>query len=311
MLIGLAAVGHGGFPAQAPFAQGGPSCLARDDRYTFRWTDSDSPTAFGPAFIDFIATTAPIPTFDVGSMPALGRMLVARDVLEPDVANVFEWRTSTVTSGHYHLWSVVREPPEEVGSVQIVERTPQLVTVVHDGDRVGPSITITRPSSPLAMSSGTFEIRYTACDPTGNARVTLEAGREGVFERIAGDLPAVADGRFEWSTAGLAAGTWTVRAFVHDDCGHVALGYGRYYVDVLSQDAGPRDVSAAPAIDARTGVGARCEETWARDIADAGVPDAAVIVPTPEPDGCQTVTRTTGAAWAVLCLAWHRRRARR
>lgn len=266
---------HSGFPAQAPFAAPSEACVVHDESVLIRWTDSDTPTPFGPAFIDVFATREDVMTFDVGRTPELRGPLIARDVPEPDPANTLVWRTATVASGHHHLWTVVREPPQEVASVQITERTRQVVSVVHGGDRIGPSVAVTRPSSALAFSQGTFALGYTACDPTGTGVVTLDvAHRDGPFERVAAALPAVEDGAFAWSTVGLEPGTWTVRATITDDCGGVYVGYGRYYVDVLDErDGGPRDVVAAPAIDARVVEGARCEERWRRAGGDAGVPD--------------------------------------
>lgn len=274
----MLAPSHSGFPAQAPFAAPSEACVAHDESVPVRWTDSDSETPFGPAFIDVFATREDLLTFDVGQTPVLRGPVIASRVPEPDTTNAFEWRTATVAAGHYHLWTIVREPPQEVASVQITERTPQVVTIVHPSARVGPSVAVTRPRTALATSRGAYELQYAACDPTGTGRVTIDvAPRGGAFERLASDLPAVPNGALEWSTAGLEPGTWTVRATVADDCGGYYVGYGRYYVDVIDEpDAGPRDVSEAPPIDARVVAGARCEERWRRPGEDSGLhPDAA------------------------------------
>ncbi len=275
---------HSGFPAQAPFVSPSEACVAYDRSVPVRWTDSDSETPFGPAFIDFFATEEDLLTFDVGQTPSLRGPVIASLVPEPDLANALEWDTRAVAPGHYHLWTIVREPPQEVASVQITERTPQVVTIVHSSTgapaRVGPSVAVTRPRSPLAMSRGEYELQYAACDPTGTGAVTIDvAHRGGVFERIASDLPATASGVLRWSTAGLEPGTWTVRATIADDCGGTYVGYGRYYVDVIDEpDAGPRDVQAAPPIEARVVPGARCEERWRRPGEDSGLhADAAEV----------------------------------
>lgn len=258
---------HSGAPAQAPILDPAEPCLTYDQSFTFRWRDSDSPTPFGPATIDFFALAESPPTFDLGIDPGLGGVPVVSGISEPDLENRATWSTSTVTSGHYFLWSIVREPPQEVSSVQIIELSPQAITVRHGADRVGPNVMITRPSGPLASSRGEYEIRYAACDPTGTARVRLEAAHTDRFELLADDLPAVRDGRFTWNTRGLEVGTWTIRATITDACGGAFRAYGRYYVDVLDPadpgaDAGARDVSPSTPADARVVDGARCEESW-------------------------------------------------
>ncbi|MCC7384206.1 MAG: hypothetical protein IT384_20345 [Deltaproteobacteria bacterium] len=282
VLLGLLPPGrllsHSGAPAQAPILDPAEPCLTSDQSFTFRWRDSDGPTPFGPATIDFFALAESPPTFDLGIDPGLGGVPVVSGISEPDLQNRTTWNTSTVTSGHYLLWSIVREPPQEVSSVQIIELSPQVITVRHGADRVGPSVMITRPSGPLASSRGEYEIRYAACDPTGTARVRIEAARTDRFDRfelLADDLPAVHEGRFAWNTRGLEVGTWTIRATITDACGGAFRAYGRYYVDVLDPadpgpDAGPRDVSPSAPADARAVDGARCEESWSP--ADGGSP---------------------------------------
>jgi hypothetical protein len=279
LTLSLVLAGHSGFPAQAPLREPRGACVAYDLEVPIAWTDSDSPTPFGPAFIDIFATREDLPTFDVGRTPALPRPPIFPLIPEPDATNRVVWRTSSVTAGHYHLWTVVVEPPQEVASIQITERTPQVVTIVHGDSRVGPSVAITRPNSPLATSSGEFELRYSACDPTGTGRVYVDvAPLGGGFERIGHALPAVPDGVLRWSTRGLAAGTWTVRATIADDCGGYYVGYGRYYVDVLDPpDGGVRDAGSAPSVDATVVAGARCQEVWAPPgVGDAGAGDAGV-----------------------------------
>lgn len=279
LTLSLVLAGHSGFPAQAPLREPRGACVAYDLEVPIAWTDSDSPTPFGPAFIDIFATREDLPTFDVGRTPALPRPPIFPLIPEPDATNRVVWRTSSVTAGHYHLWTVVVEPPQEVASIQITERTPQVVTIVHGDSRVGPSVAITRPNSPLATSSGEFELRYSACDPTGTGRVYVDvAPLGGGFERIGHALPAVPDGVLRWSTRGLAAGTWTVRATIADDCGGYYVGYGRYYVDVLEPpDGGVRDAGSAPSVDATVVAGARCQEVWAPPgVGDAGAGDAGV-----------------------------------
>lgn len=297
LTLSLVLAGHSGFPAQAPLREPRGACVAYDLEVPIAWTDSDSPTPFGPAYLEIFATREDLPTFDVGRTPALPRPPIVPRIAEPDLTNRVVWRTSSVAPGHYHLWTVVVEPPQEVASIQITERTPQVVTVVHGDSRVGPSVAITRPSSPLATSSGEFELRYTACDPTGTARVYVDvAPLGGDFERIGHALPAVPDGALRWSTRGLAAGTWTVRATIADDCGGYYVGYGRYYVDVLDPpDGGVRDAGAAPAVDAAVVAGARCQEVWARPgtVDAAGPPDAGVGADVERPGGADAGAAVT------------------
>lgn len=310
---------HGGMPAQAPLITPSEACLTHDDRFELRWRDSDSPTRFGPATIDFYAAQSPIPTLEVGQTPAEGTP-IARGILEPDSDNRLIWRTSTVASGHYLLWSIVREPPEEMSPL-IVELSPHVVTVLHPGDRAGPSVVITRPSNSVSGALDAYELRYAACDPTGTGRVRLEAAHDGRFELLADDLPAIPDGRFLWETRGLPAGLWTLKATITDACGGAYTSYGRFFLSVLESgagpDAGPRDVVPAAPPEPRGPDGASCAESWlpaadaspppdATPAADAG---AAELEGGEERCGCGTTRRGTPAgllAW-VIALAVLRR----
>lgn len=319
---------HSGNPAQAPIVEPSCACLTFDQQVPFRWLDSDSPTNFGPATIDFFAIEESPPTFDQGVDPLLGGYAVARGILEPDTTNRAVWNTATVASGHYFLWSRVNEPPEEMSPL-FIELSPHVVTVRHNDDLVGPSVVITKPSNSFSVSIGTFQLKYSACDPTGSARVRLEAGLDGDFELLADDLPAVIDGSYTWDTRYVPPGYWTLRATISDGCGNRFVAYGRYYLNVIEPlepvpDAGPRDAQLSPPLDARSGES--CAETWSRvsceapdasldagqrdaaQIIDAGPRDSGGVEAPGESCGCSATQKHVPLFWLIFAAVLRMRR---
>ena len=113
-------------------------------------------------------------------------------------------------------------------------------------------------------------IEYCASDPDGSAKVTLEVTdqTDGTgLQTVAEDLPAIAEGKFDWSTASVAERDWLMRATVRDARGMESVAWGRYFVRVLHETKpgdGDRDGDGAdeePANETGDGeCGAECED---------------------------------------------------
>jgi hypothetical protein len=284
-VVGVAALGigttrvgaHGGQPAIARLETPDRPGIVADGPFTLRWTDADRPTAFGPGRVSLFFSDRQRPTFFPGEIPPdVPGAPIVRGILEPDLANTYLWDTSTVATGAYFVWSLVDEPPEEPDSIRVISYAPHLLHVVRDGDPAPVSVMITMPDNAYRIADERFVIRYAAFDPTGSARVRLEASPrldgEG-FVILAEDLPALPDGRFEWDTRALPDGTWTLRATIGDGCGRSFTAYARFFVRVTHPaspiDGGtPLDAKASAPLDARVDDAAACGP-WSR--ADLGV----------------------------------------
>jgi hypothetical protein len=245
-------------------------------------------------------------------------------VFDSDPANRFVWRTSTVAPGHYFLWSYIDEPPQENADF-LAFQAPFVITVERDG-LLGPTVMLRRPEA-LTSASGRYLLAYAACDPTGTARVRLEAAPESRpedYQLIADELPAVESGTIAWDTRALSVERWVVRAQIRDRCGHLFASHARAFIEVRPPldpyDGGPPDVIAAGPWDAASGGGAACNGR-----PDAGAPDAAVGAPdaTAAPcadaecgdGGCACASSGGSGVSALLallsCIALRGRRRRR
>lgn len=284
-LVTAPAWGHGGVPAIAELTTTTP-CLRVDQEVTLRWTEPDAPSVFGPSRVQLAVTRTSTRPLYARERP-LTPWTIVHEVLDSDPApNTFVWRTATVTPGHYFVWSHMVEPPME-GLDFAAYQAPYVVTVERPGVPQGPTVMLIRPGS-LGSAFGRYELTYAACDPTGTARVRLEAApddRPDDYRVIADDLPAVEAGAWTWDTIGLQRTRWIVRARIYDDCGHVFESHARAFIEVRDPvdpvDAGVDDARAADPIDARTGGGAACQgrpdaapDPGADAAADAGVNDA-------------------------------------
>jgi len=319
---------HSGLPATAPFRAQATRCVVVDDQIRVAWNDSNQPTIFGPAGVEIYTSSVASRPLYTNELPFVPSTREHR-VLEPDTTNAFVWKTATVTEGHYFLFSYVREPPEELSAV-IVRYAPYIVTVQHGTQPVGPTVVITRPDI-FAGSLGTALIHYSACDPSGTARVRIEAAPDpgdgdpgdADYRVIADDLPAVETATVAWDTRPIEMGRWVIRAVIADDCGHVFRSYARGFLEVRVPvdpfDAGNDDAIVAQEVDARTGGGAACTmnlhekpDAEARPEQDAGMIDTGIIEMPPD-EGCSCSTSgekpaTIGLMLLPLLLAMRKRR---
>ncbi|MEQ9498855.1 MAG: hypothetical protein RIT81_18395 [Deltaproteobacteria bacterium] len=240
------AYAHGGQPAVADLVAPTSLCPVADEGKTFEWVDQDTPALSGEVFINFYATRVqPETTFRTEFPDVLEELPVAFRVPELDLTNQAYWKTSTVATGVYWIWSQVFEPPEEM-SPRYLSLSPVPVVVHHEGDAVPSAVAITRPNSALAVADQMYRIEYTALDPTGTGRIRLEARpfRDDDWHVIADNLPALRAGEYLWNTAQLPEGDWILRATMHDCSGTETVAYTRHVLFV-SHPTGPKPDAGA------------------------------------------------------------------
>lgn len=275
-----AAHAHSGAPALARVLNPDQPAEIVDRSYTFRWTDSDSPTPTGSASVAFYySPIIPLP-FPPENRPVLDGRVIVRGIPEPDLSNRYTWDTSTVAPGAYFIWSLVEEPPQEIASVQIVSYSPQVLHIAHPGDVLTPSVVLLTPDTPFRFADDRYLFRYSAFDPSGTGRVRIEGTiqYDGTdFVVLADDLPAALSGTFEWDCRDYAEGNWTIRISITDGCGRAMTAHARYFLNVSHPgglpDAGPRDGRVSSPLDGRVDEGAACGVTTFDAAADAGVDD--------------------------------------
>ncbi len=231
LVVGLspgAAKAHGTLPAEALIVS--PNELGVfDPSIELIWIDADVPIPTGTATVNLFYTDAMPPTFEQGTRPeALMGMPIIEGVYENDRANRHVWETSSVSAGTYWIWSLVIEPPEPNPAPQIIHFSTVPVVISHPGDAIPPAVHVTSPSNPFVWADQTFDVEYEAFDPTGAAKVRLEAGNTfdgSDFLLIADNLPATAAGRVTWDTSQLTEGDWTLRAVITDERGFEITAY--------------------------------------------------------------------------------------
>ncbi|MFO0722507.1 MAG: hypothetical protein U1E65_01910 [Myxococcota bacterium] len=287
LLVSLeSAFAHSGAPALARMLNPDQPGEIADTQYTFRWTDSDAPTPTGSASIAFFYTPILPPPFPPEQRPPLDGVRIVHSIPEPDLQNRYTWNTSTVPPGAYFIWSVVEEPPQEVASIQIISYSPQVLHVAHPGDVLTPSVVLLTPDTPFRFSDDHYLVKYSAFDPSGTGRVRIEGTRQydsTGFRLLADDLPAVADGSFNWDTHDIEEGNWTLRASITDRCARRMQAHARYFLSVSHvaglPDGGHQDASEASPLDAVFDEAAACGRTTADLVPEAGVMDAAATAP--------------------------------
>lgn len=302
---------HGGVPALAtfPFA---PPCVRVSDEVALQWVEPDVPSTFGPSAVELSVTQTSTRPLYARERPLVPWTRIHR-VLDADPANRFVWRTSTVAEGHYFLWSYMEEPPQE--NADFVAHQAQFVITVERDRPQGPTVMLRRPAS-FSSAIGRYQLEYTACDPTGTARVRLEAAPESTpdeYRVLADDLPAVVDGVYVWDTRGFDQQRWIVRARISDECGFVFESHARAFVEVRppldAYDGGPEDAIAAGPIDARSDGGSACAPRSDDAAVDGGsarpeagaAPDAGCADCVAPDEGCGCSTADVGASpWVVM-----------
>lgn len=330
LLLGLllapsTARAHGGNPAQAVILT--PERLGQpvDDSFLIEWLDAGAPPPpTGSALVNLFYTDQMPVTFPLGSIPeTLTGTAIVSGILEEEEPNEYLWDVSQVPSGHYWLWARVDEPPEEMSAVYI-RFPPVPLTVLHPGDELGPAVALVRPSSEFTVADEQFEIEYQSWDPTGTARIRIEAapevfGQEPEWTVVADNIPARPAGAFTWNTAPFPERDWILRATITDCEGRSHRAYGRYYVfvthldpvDAGTQEAGPYDGGTLeewctqpppdgglPPADAG---GLPPADTGVAPPADARSSDGGLIISPEEGCGCsKQPVRSRGHLWGVL-----------
>lgn len=293
---------HGGQPAQAavltPEILGSPV----DDSFLIEWLDAGPPPPpTGSALVNLFYTDEIPPTFPLGSIPqTLTGTVIVSGILEEDAPNEYLWDVSQVPSGHYWIWSRVDDPPAEM-SAQYIRFPPVPLTVLHPGDEIGPAVAITRPDSEFSTGDEDYDIEIQSWDPTGTARIRIEAakeifGQEPDWMVVADNVLARPSDTVTWNTASIPEGDWMLRATITDCEGRTYQAYARYYLFITHLDpvdAGPREAGPHD--------GGTLEE-WCSQAHDAGVPpdvdagggakdgaqsDAVAPPPAPEEGGCR------------------------
>ncbi len=307
---------HGGVPALATFPFS-PPCVRVSEEVALQWVEPDVPSSFGTSMVELSVTQTSTRPLYSRERPLAPWTRIHR-VLDADPANRFVWRTSTVAQGHYFLWSYIEEPPQE--NADFVAHQAQFVITVERERPQGPTVMLRRPAS-FSSAIGRYQLEYTACDPSGTARVRLEAAPERApddYRVLADNLPAVVDGTYVWDTRGYAQERWIVRARIYDECGFVFESHARAFVEVRPPldpyDGGTDDAQAAEPIDARSDGGSACAprlDATGNDSgprpSDAGPrPDAVDggcvdCVPVDEGCGCVAAGRDTAPS-AVMAL---------
>lgn len=177
-------------------------------------------------------------------------------------------------------------------SPQIIDFSPGLLTVQHEGDPLHPGLIVKTPDTAFRFADESYTLRWDVFDPDGTGRVTLEAGTSSMgadFETIAADLPAD-QGEFVWDTSELPEADWYIRGTIEDDRGLSFTTYARYVLlithDFAAPDAG---VEAPDAGTTRVDAGARPATP------DAGTGDA-------ESSGCRGGATSGLTLWALFGL---------
>jgi hypothetical protein len=276
MLLHALHIGHGGYPPVAEVLNPVGTASTSSSGYVIRWLDTNQPIVTGTATVDIYYAENNPPTYRLGTVPpTLTGTAIATGIRETDTTDELLWDLTNVPTGTYWIWSIVHEPPNELGFQQIFYFSPGTLTVVHPGDEAPPSIYLKAPDTPFRFADTKFEVEYIARDPHGTGKVKLEAtlAQDGTgFQTIAEDLPAVTNGRFVWDTSNLERGDWTVRATISDARGMSRSVYARYFLLI-------------------------------EHFPDGGVADGGLVV---EEDGCSCATsrraKDQSGLWLVLSL---------
>lgn len=302
------AFGHAGQPAVAYLDAPQGVGVVVDTEFVLTWSDADAPIPTGTATVDLFYTQQRPMTFVEGVIPDdLTGAPIVTGLLEADLDNRFVWDVTGVPAGSYHVWSRVNDPPDEEDALQIIHFAPGVVTVAHPGDPVHPAVLVTAPANLFEFADEEFVVRYRAFDPDGTGRVRIEGAwlppdDQPVFEVLAENLPADADGSWLWPTATLAEGDWVVRVTVEDDRGLSFTTYAPTYLFITH----PGSVPVGPD---------------AGRLADGGAGDAAAgSPPPPSPSAsssssdCRCTQPSSGASGAGvtvllagLAVLWWRR----
>jgi MYXO-CTERM domain-containing protein len=296
-----------------------------DDAYRFHWTDANYITLTGTITIDWFATRAMPPTFQLGvTPPDLEGAPIVLGVPEADRTDAYTWRTSTVAAGSYWVWSRVNDLPTEIGSIRINAFSPGVVTIAHPGDPIHPAANLPRPTTAFDIAEVDYDVVVELFDPDGTARYSLWAmqSRDGSDRRLLVDDVAVGGGvrtsTFTWTVTDVPEGDWFFQVHIEDARGLSFDAYPRFLLRVQR----PFFVDAGPGADAPTGpaADASADASAARDASvdgDAARVDVGLVRQDELGTRCGCSAAGEGAplgsaAWGALgaLLAWASRRPR-
>jgi hypothetical protein len=282
---------HSGAPAYAKIVAPAVPGVIADRSFEIQWEDSDSPTPSGPASIDFFYTKIAPLSLHPGETPeATTSTAIAFGISEPDLANRLVWDTSSVAPGHYWIWSVVREPPQEVASIQITGVSPAPIAIRHDGaDELGPALAIVTPEVPNRVADRSFVVLFWSYVPSGTALVRTYAEESGSGRRIeiAESVEMTAAGLHVFDTRGLGDGEWMIGGTITDDRGRSFEAHAPFFLTVFHSEPEPDAGSPDAPVDAGADP-------------DAEPSEAGALEPEPTNEGCGCSSTSPNSATMEL-----------
>ncbi len=250
---------HGPAEAAATLLDPDRSGVVVSDAYTFRWADLGTGSALGSGMTTqrfYFGRAHVAPWYPWSPPPPPAGELIVDGIPDTDPANRYTWDTRAVPAGAYWLFSLADDPDLALPDATL-RFAPYPVVVARAGDPIAPTIVLLEPDNGYDHADDRFEIVWSAFDPDGTGRVTLEAASStnaASRRSIARDLPAAA-GRHTWDTRDVPEGDYILEATLEDARGFRFSAFARYFllvtrlpIDGLRPDAGvARDGSAVDA----------------------------------------------------------------
>lgn len=154
--------------------------------------------------------------FEVYADVGLGRLVAS------GTSTTGSWQPSSPLEDRTtHYWRVRAQDVRGAASAW----SPVMTLFVSTGNYVPPTIAVTSPATVVDAASGTVAIEWTGTNPNIEPRValyydTVGSGYAGtkIVDGLAPE-PGTGQGRYQWSTAGLAPGAYYVYGVIYDDRG--------------------------------------------------------------------------------------------
>src|SRR5690606_23490519 len=154
--------------------------------------------------------------FEVYADVGLGRLVAS------GTSTTGSWQPSSPLEDRTtHYWRVRAQDVRGAASAW----SPVMTLFGSTGNYVPPTIAVTSPATVVNAASGTVAIEWTGTNPNIEPRVALYYGTVGsgyagtkIVDGLAPE-PGTGQGRYQWSTAGLAPGAYYVYGVIYDDRG--------------------------------------------------------------------------------------------